>query len=236
MRRVNRENWGYPIGASQRPCTFFSALIALALVFSGACANAQNSETRALSRLIDSDCAQLLASSIGCERVMLLLNVDDPETADLLIFPDHRADDYTVPLLVARGIAFNGQAFGAAPYFRISEKDKLQLVSGNIGTGRSPWEQALNIAWNGQAFVIAGFQYSTHDRISSASFDCNLNLLSGEYSVEIYGEAEDREAGPKIIFSESGDSPALQILLADWHAFRGLPEICAGFMKLHVSD
>lgn len=73
------------------------------------------SEALVLPRLIDSACFDLVEDSNGCEQVLLLASDGDVDRADLVILRDWRTDPASEPLLISRGIAFNGAMWGMAP-------------------------------------------------------------------------------------------------------------------------
>lgn len=163
--------------------------LALAIALAGPQAFAQSgalTETEALvlPRLIDSLCIDMVEDRIGCEQVMLLASETQPDRADLVIVSDWRDDPASVPLLIARNVAFSGSMWGMAPRLEEAPNGSLRLISEQSGIGRFPWFQTFTIAYRDERFVLAGFSYSTYDRIAGGSMSCDVNLLTGEYTVE----------------------------------------------------
>ncbi|WP_179381165.1 hypothetical protein [Jannaschia marina] len=145
-------------------------------------------ETGVLPRLIDSLCLDLVPDRTGCETALLLASEDDPLDVDLVILSDRR-DGPVETLAVARSIAWDGPLWGQAPGLeRIDtgpdRPDSLALASENIGVSRSAWSQRLTIAHRDGAFVVAGYTYSTRDRLNTAYGTCDVNLLSGDWEIE----------------------------------------------------
>jgi len=182
-------------------------------------------ELPTLLRLVDSTCVDL-TDRIGCERVMLLINQDDPATADLFILPDHRAHDATTPLLIVRKIAPNGSMFGMSPWLETADDGTLELHMEQIGIGRAPWTMALTLSWQDDAFLIDRFAYQRHDRLDLSSFQCEIDFRLNTYDATITAvQVGDVDA---LEHREQGDIPAQVLRLADWTAYdTPFPEPCA---------
>jgi len=163
----------------------FAVPLALAVASTPALAqDLSPGEADLLPRLIDSACMELIEAYNGCEQVILLSSAVDPDRADLVILSDWRTEPPSEPLLIARSIAFNGSMWGMAPELAQAENGSLQLTSQQTGIGRFPWHQTLTIAYREDAFVLAGFSYSTYDRAEGHRMSCDVNLLTGDYIVE----------------------------------------------------
>lgn len=161
--------------------------LGLVLCLTGAGASAEmltDTEASILPRLIDSACLDLIEDLNGCEQVVVVASETEPDRADLIILSDWRTDPASAPLMVARSIAFNGAMWGMAPELMQAENGSLRLASQQTGIGRFPWHQTLTIAYRDDAFVLAGFSYSTYDRGAGHSMSCDVNLLTGDYVVE----------------------------------------------------
>lgn len=141
-------------------------------------------EAELLPRIIDSVCADLVEERIGCEQVLLLASATTPDRADLIVLSDWRDDPASEPLLIARSAVFNGRLWGMAPSLDISDTGSLLVTSEQTGIGRFPWHQTLTIAHRDGRFVLAGFTYSTHDRAAGGGMTCDVNLLTGDYTVD----------------------------------------------------
>ena len=138
-------------------------------------------EATLLPRIIDSACFDLIEAYNGCEQVTLLSSETQPDAADLIILTDRRTDPSGAPLLVARSIVFNGPMWGMSPSLAQAENGSLLLTSEQIGIGRHAWTQTLTLAWRSGAFVVAGYTWSSYDRIDAGSVTCDVNLLTGDY-------------------------------------------------------
>ncbi len=185
-------------------------------------------EASILPRLIDSLCLDLVEGSNGCETAVLLTSEDEPDGADLVIFTDRRRSDGSAVLEVVRNIAFNGPLFGQAPWLEEAENGSLLLQSEQIGIGRSPWSQTLTIAFRDSAFVIAGFTYSTYDRLDAGGFRCDVNMLTGDW--EVFGERGGEGETEAVLYSvaDSGRAEIPRVRLSEWDWTAALPAPCTG--------
>jgi hypothetical protein len=141
-------------------------------------------EAALLPRLIDSTCIDLVEEHNGCEQVIVLASETEADRADLIVLTDWRTDPASAPLLIARSIAFNGSMWGMATELEQAANGSLRLTSQQTGIGRFPWYQTLTIAYRDEVFVLAGFSYSTYDRMAGHRMSCDVNLITGDYAVE----------------------------------------------------
>jgi len=154
-------------------------------------------ESRTLPRLIDSACVDLIEQSNGCEQVILLASETEPDSADLIILRDWRTEPASEPLAILRNVAFNGAMWGMAPSLEPMENGSIRLQSEQTGIGRHPWTQTLTLAHRDDTLLIAGFTYSTYDRMAGGGMMCDVNLLTGDYDLHTWGydpEAQARSA------------------------------------------
>ena len=173
------------------------------------------SEADILPRIIATGCFDLVRDLNGCEQVTLLSSDTDPDTADLLIYPDRRTDDARGPLLVLRGVAFDGAMWGMAPALETIPAG-VRLSTEQSGIGRFPWFESIDIAHDGSDFIITGYSYSTYDRALPRVFQCTVNLLTGAYRHEAeIGDAETESADPTVM-EETGFVAPLHLRLVDW--------------------
>lgn len=173
-------------------------------------------EAATLTRLIASDCLDIVGDSIGCEQVIVLASDSEPDAADLIILTDRRGGA-AVPLLIARGIVFNGAMWGMSPSVARSEGGSLLLQSEQTGIGRYPWSETLTLAWREGEFVVAGYSWSTYDRALGGFAACDVNLLTGSYTAE--AQRQVAETGADIpLMNETGRGAPLRISAADWAA------------------
>lgn len=225
-----RNHWiGRPVAAvTAILAPVIVALGAVSGVASGAAAQpADLSETEAqiLPRVIDSLCLDMIDERLGCEQAMLLASETQPDRADLVILTDWRDDPPSVPLLVARNVAFNGSMWGMAPRLEAAENGSLRLQSEQSGIGRFPWVQTFTIAYRDERFVLAGFSYSTYDRAAGGGMTCDINLLTGDYTVEAHSlnlETEERIQ----TLSETGQTDPLDLDVANLGTNAPFPAPC----------
>lgn len=201
--------------------------LALAAALAGPALAQTGPEAAIAPRIIAHECLDIREDLNGCESVLLLASETEPDGADLLIYPDRRTDDATGPLLIVRNVAFNGAMWGMAPSLGRADNGSLYLNSEQIGVGRTPWSQTLTVAWRGGRFVVAGFTYTAYDRLNGRNFSCDINMLTGDFESRlIIPDMEDNGAEEEVI-RDTGRVGPMAVALADWTAFRGLPEPCA---------
>lgn len=199
--------------------------LALPLLLAAAPAAAQTltaPEAVILPRLIDSLCVDIHPSD-GCEQVVLLES-DEPETADLVILTDRRTDPAGAPLLVARSFSFNGGMWGMSPSLQDVGNRQINVQSEQSGIGRHPWFQDLAIGWQEDGFVLLSYSYSSYDRLSASSFTCEVDYTTGQFRTEI--AINDPETEVETTEADSGDTDPDPIPLTQWHAFAPMPELC----------
>lgn len=79
---------------------------------------------------------------------------------------------------------FVGRMAGQAPTVMARSDSSFTLHSENTGIGRSAWLQDITIAFRQGAFVVAGFTYTTYDRLDpEAGGTCDVNLLTGGFEL-----------------------------------------------------
>ena len=178
-------------------------------------------ETATLPRLIASACFDLVPDRPGCETAILMASATEPDRADLVVLTDRRGDPAVEPLLVARGIAFNGAMFGMQPRLAQAANGSLLLTSENSGVGRTAWTETLTLAFRDGGFVVAGLTWQAFDRITGGAAGCDLNLLTGDYAAS----AQRPDAGT--VLSETGRLAGARIAAADWVAQSVFPAPCA---------
>ena len=187
-------------------------------------------EASVLPRLIDSLCIDI-HDNIGCEALVLLASVDQPDAADLLILTDHR--DGGAPLLVARNVVFNGAMWGMAPYVERRDGEGFFLHSEQTGVGRHPWTQTLTVVWREGRFVVSGYTFTSYDRIENDSYSCDINLRTGAYVSEV--AIVDHETETEDVTREAGTGPVIDIALEDWARDWREPEVCHAAAQLYYS-
>ncbi len=166
-----------------RLLVLFLGLISLSFTPPAQAHDLTTAETEILPRIIDSVCIDMVNDSNGCEQTLVLASQTEPDRADLVILRDRRTQPPSEPLLIARNIVFNGAMWGMAPTLQTTQHNSLLLTSQQIGLGRRPWTQTYTIAYRDGRFVLAGFTYSTYDRIMGGNMDCDVNLRTGDYVV-----------------------------------------------------
>ncbi len=203
---------------------FFAALPLLLPAPSGA-QGLSPSETTALPRVIDHLCHNIHDLN-GCENIFLLENIEEPDTADLIVLPDRRTDAED-PLLILRSVAFNGAMWGMSPSLEAAGEG-FTLHSEQTGIGRHPWHESLTVRWIDDAFYVTAYAFSTYDRILAASANCNLDILGGYASTEL--SLVDMETEADEVTGRSWSVEMELIPITDWRAFMGTPEPCAVIM------
>jgi len=183
-----------------------------------------DAETAVLPRIIDTGCFELVEMSAGCEQVTLLRSETDAQSADLLIYPNRRNADGSGPLLVARGVAFDGPTAGVAPTLE-GMNDGVRLRSQQSELGRYPWFSTVDFRHDGAVFLVTRFTYSAYDRALPRSVTCDVNLETGAYRVEVErGNAQNPDADPEVAIRTGQDDPVL-VPLASFQ--QGWPARCA---------
>jgi hypothetical protein len=182
------------------------------------------SEAAVLPRLVDRLCLDLDPET-GCETVLLLQDVAEPDTADLVILTDRRSGAGAVPLAIVRGIVFSGAMWGMTPTLEAGDSGALILRSEQSGIGRHPWFQALTITGGAEGLRVVAFDWSSYDRAMGGAFTCTVDLVTGAFAMEatvIDPESEEE----RTLFAETGGVDPGPVPLTDWHAFAPLPAPC----------
>jgi hypothetical protein len=172
-------------------------------------------EAAILPRIIDHQCLELIEDLNGCENVILVASGED--AADLLILPDYRNTDTTAPILVARGFAWAGPMWGQWPSISQRDNGSLVITAEQFGIGRWGWSEDLTLAWRDGRFVVAGLTRTEIDRGVAFAATCDVNLLTGQWNVDMTTYAE------KI---DSGRIKGETIAARDWTADRPRPAVC----------
>lgn len=115
----------------------------------------------------------------GNDQTDLVVLLDTGEgAADLLLY--ERSGDRLNPLLHVANVAFAGPMGGQTPWLEARTETSFVIRSEQIGIGRSPWEQAVTVAYRDGAYVVAGYTHSFYDRMDpERGGRCDVNLLSG---------------------------------------------------------
>ena len=187
----------------------------------GSAQSLTQAEAETLPRLIHSICIDV-HDSIGCETIILLKSETQPDTADLLILSDHR--DGGAALTVARSMVFNGAMWGMAPWIEDRQGEGFLIQSEQIGAGRHPWMQTLTVVWRDGRFVVAGYTFSSYDRIQNDSYSCDINLRTGDFISEV--ALFDMETEEEDATRREGKGPVIDIALTDWATQWREPEVC----------
>lgn len=99
-------------------------------------------------------------------------------TADLILY--HGGPQGMTRALVLRGAVFAGPMAGQTPSLAARSATSFAILSEQIGIGRSPWEQAVTVAWRRGGHVVAGFTHAFFDRLDpERQGRCDVNLLTG---------------------------------------------------------
>lgn len=194
-------------------------------VFSFPASAQTEAEALALPRIIDMVCIDIVEARNGCETVVLLASETEPDSADLIIVSDRRAQDPQAILAVVRNIAFSGAWFGQSPMLEISSDGMLLLHEEQIAIGRTPWSQTLTIAHDADGFVVSEQAYATYDRAVGGDFSCDVNLLTGEWS---HGGERSNPETEEVTYdvSDAGRGAGVRHALAGWSWASGLPAPC----------
>ncbi|MBF9034524.1 hypothetical protein HKCCE2091_09755 [Rhodobacterales bacterium HKCCE2091] len=185
-----------------------------------------DAETSVLPRVIAHGCFDLVRDLNGCEQVTLLASETDPDLADLLVWPDRRNRDAGGPLLVVRGAVFSGPMWGQEPTLTPVAGGFI-LASGQSAIGRFPWSEGLTVRHDGTDFVVAAYSYGAYDRMTGATFTCDLDLVTGEWRHETVRPDPESEDAPEEVTAASGRLDTAPVRLADWSAFGAMPAPCS---------
>jgi len=206
--------------------------LAAALIVAALPAAAQDlspPEAATLPRLLASACLDLVEAFNGCEQVILLASEVEPDTADLIILTDWRTDPAGAPLLIARAIVFNGPMWGMAPDVEQAGSGSLLLRSGQIGIGNVPWSQTLTLAWRDGGFIVAGYTWSAYDRTTTDTAECDVNLVTGDYTI-----SATRDGAPRL--DRSGRIAPMARPAAAWAIDAPAPEPCDEAAAFLIED
>lgn len=88
-------------------------------------------------------------------------------------------------VLRVQDVVFGGPMWGQTPGLQARSATSFSILSEQTAMGRSPWSQAVTVAWRNGAFVVAGFTHSSYDRIENTAARCDVNLLTGGWEVEL---------------------------------------------------
>ena len=186
-------------------------------------------EAATLPRVIATACLDLAEVQNGCEQVILLASEVEPDTADLIVLTDWRTTPPSAPLLIARGIVFNGPMWGMAPSVEQAENGSLLLHSGQGGIGGAPWAQTLTLAWRDGGFIVAGYTWSAYIRASGDTAECDVNLITGDYSI-----GATRAGAP--FLAQSGRIAPMAMPAAHWVIDTAAPAPCSEAARLIFED
>lgn len=190
-------------------------------------------EAEVLPRLIAMTCADMLPET-GCERFVLLESSDSGDTADLIVLFDHVSDRGDEVLITARNIAFNGSLWGMAPRLEATSRGTILLHSEQSGIGRHPWFETLTLAYRNEDIVVAGYTFSSYDRITNDYHTCDINLLTGDFDVEtVLFNVETEVETPH---REAGRTEAIHMPLTDWPTRRGEMTVCSALANIYYSQ
>ncbi|MBY4892591.1 hypothetical protein KUL25_07415 [Rhodobacteraceae bacterium N5(2021)] len=183
-------------------------------------------EAAVLPRVIDMLCVDMIEARNGCETFVLLTSESEPDTADLIIFSDRRAQAPQEILGIARNIAFNGPWFGQAPSLSLADDGSVQVLEEQIAIGRSPWTQSLTIDFIDGMFIVSERGHSTYDRATGGGFNCDVDFMTGAWAIS--ADRPDPGSGETVYdVSDSGTIPPAPIALSDWTWTSPLPVPCA---------
>lgn len=198
--------------------------IAIALVASPVASDPMaEDEAAVLPRLIDSLCLDLHPEP-GCERIFLLASAASGETADIIMLSGHSRDT-TIPLLVARDVAFNGPFEGMIPSIERADDGRLLVQSEQFSFGRHPWFQTLTIGWSGSEMVVQHYAFSSYDRISNDGYTCDVDLMAGRYIslVSLFDAQTETDEDIR----EEGEIVIEPIPVAEWSAREHEITVCS---------
>ena len=158
-------------------------------------------------------------------------NGDEQLDAATITVDDHGGNVFTLyrgdavdglrPLVTLTDVIWSGTMAGTLPAFEPRSETAFAIYSQQTAVGRNPWHQHVTVAFRDGDYRVAGFDYSTYDRIDPGhSGDCSVNLLTGRYTLRVDPE------GPTPEYGREGQTPErafpLERLTAGFS-----PEICA---------
>ncbi|MDO5612335.1 MAG: hypothetical protein Q4G14_03720 [Paracoccus sp. (in: a-proteobacteria)] len=137
----------------------------------------------ALSRVLSAVQADLAPDYIGSERALLVRSEQDPVDVDFYLFagaPDHREGEL---ILHVPGLAYAGVMAGQIPELELAGNGSLILHELQTAVGRHVWESALTLAVRNGDLLLAGWTYSSRDRVMAGVLACDWNLLTGDWTL-----------------------------------------------------
>lgn len=103
---------------------------------------------------------------------------------------------------------------GAEPSLSLNRKNSLLIQTGNEGIGRSAWTQTVTAAYRGNQIVVAGYDYTSYDKLQEyPAVNCSVNLLTGQI---VYQETDVRTDKPGRRFAYRNNQLRKTVLLQDW--------------------
>ena len=136
-----------------------------------------------------------------------ILFLRDEGMADLVLY---EADDVEglQPVLRLDGQIWAGPMAGQMPRLEARSDSSFAILTTQTGVGRTPWSQAVTVAWRNGGWRVAGYDYDFYDRLDLDHYGaCSVNLLTGAYTLTLGpgdGQAEVQRAG-------SGDDRAFAL-------------------------
>ncbi|MEZ5752244.1 MAG: hypothetical protein R3D60_09865 [Paracoccaceae bacterium] len=117
------------------------------------------------------------------EDAAMLIQAEDG-LADLIVywgsFQGMRAD-FTLPSVV-----FAGPMAGQTPQLRRRSDSAFDILTEQTGVGRTPWSQAITVAYRGGSLMVAGFDHGFYDRLDLSHYgNCSVNLLTNRFSLTV---------------------------------------------------
>lgn len=114
------------------------------------------------------------------DAAVLIQSKAETDAADLLIYMGLPAGDLRL-ITTNQGIAWSPDAPGMRASLQVTPHGTLVVRSGNEAISRYRWTEDLTLAWQGGAFVIHGYRYSSRDTLVAGSdYHCTVNLATGE--------------------------------------------------------
>ena len=105
--------------------------------------------------------------------------------ADLVLYQGN-PEEGLQPLITLPGAISAGPLAGSAPALESRGERGFAIVTQQTGFGRTPWTQAVTVAFRNGTYMVAGFDYDFYDRLDLSHYGgCSVNLLTGRFTLTL---------------------------------------------------
>lgn len=122
---------------------------------------------------------------------------------------------------------WTGAMAGSEPSLSVNRRGSLLIQTGNDGFGREAWSQTITAAFRGNQIVVAGYDYTSYDKLQEyPAINCSVNLLTGQI---VYQETDVKTDKPGHHSAFRNSEVRQTVLLQDWsdnHSEKMFAEAC----------